>query len=101
MSTIFPLPFPSGVYSLRFYQTGTATASFSDNVWQFLLPDGSGNQAWSKGIRVKAKSGTIYFSFDGTTIHGQVLSGESIDYWDRYEAGIAIKGTGDFIVEAW
>lgn len=31
-------PQPSGVYSLRFYQTGSATSSYSDNQWLFLTP---------------------------------------------------------------
>ena len=71
--SIFPLPLPSGIYSLRFYETGTASSSFTANQWQFLTPDGLGNQAWSKAIRVVAASGaTLSISFDGVNVHGKI-----------------------------
>lgn len=102
MATIFPLPAPNGIYSLRFYETGTATANYEDNQWAFELPDGSGAQAWCHGIRIVAGAGSsLTFTFDGVNDHGQLSSGEDVMYLDRYEAGIAVKGSGTFQIEAW
>lgn len=56
---------------------------------------------WAGTIRVTAVGGDIEFSFDATNVHGKVLSGTSAIYRDRFEAGIALRGTGSFIVEAW
>ena len=99
---VFPLPLPDGIYSLRFYQTGTATANYTDNQWAFTHPDGSGNQAWSHGFRIIAAIGaSLTFTFDGVTTHGTVSSGETLSFLDRYEPGIAIKGSGNFQIEAW
>lgn len=49
---------------------------------------------------------SIQISFDGINVHGVVLSGETITYWSRYEAGIAVrttptKGNCAFRIEAW
>ena len=99
---LFPLPAPSGIYSLRFYQTGTATANYTDNQWQFTLPDDATKQGWSKGIRIVAATGaSLTYSFDGTNTHGTLGSAETVMYLDRYEAGITIKGSGNFQIEAW
>lgn len=99
---VFPLPLPSGIYSLRFYETGTATADFTDNQWAFTHPDGSGNQAWSHGIRIVAAAGAaLAITFDGVNTHATVASGETVEYLDRCEAGIAVSGSGDFQIEAW
>lgn len=56
---------------------------------------------WANAIRITAVGGDIEFSFDGTNIHGKVLSGQSAIYRERVEAGIAVRGTGTFHVEAW
>lgn len=98
---VFPLPVADGIYSLRFYQTGTGTAAFSGNQWLFAHPV-TGLTAWSKGIRVTATGGDMEISFDGTNVHGKIKSGATAEYWDRCEAGIAIRGnTFTFIIEAW
>lgn len=102
MATIFPLPAPDGIYSLRFYETGTATTDYDDNQWQFVLPSNSDIQAWSHGIRIVAAAGAdLTFTFDGVNTHGAVADGADVQYIDRCEAGIAIKGSGDFQIEAW
>lgn len=203
-ASILPAPSPSGIHSLRFYQTGTLTANFTDNQWLFTstpvlffeevpnfvpapnavnlgpmtatlqhvplnssvaltinwnenavaktatltspstiggtnaanlssasinvttgvitltfvtghAPDaGSINvtytkvskQGWSKGIRITSttsSSGYVEFSFDGVNVHGRVdyTIQPSVDFLDRYEGGISVRGTGNFRVEAW
>lgn len=102
--TGWPPPIASGMYSLRFAETGTTTANFSDNAFLFVLPDGSGNQAWSQGLRIVATTADIEFSFDGSTVHGKVPAGNEYFYFDRHEGGIAIRGAGGngaFELEAW
>lgn len=57
---------------------------------------------WANAIRISVTGGDIEFSFDGTNIHGKVLSAQSTAiYRERLEAGIAVRGTGTFYVEAW
>jgi len=62
---------------------------------------------WSQGIRITSVSGgDIEFSFDGTNVHGRVKDGTTEIYYDRHEAGIAVRaaggvGTPVFEVEAW
>lgn len=58
---------------------------------------------WSNGIRVcNDGAGTIEFSFDGTNVHGKIAANQSVVFWNRYEAGIAVRGAGiAFHVEAW
>jgi hypothetical protein len=57
---------------------------------------------WSNGIKISNTSGTLLlFSFDGVNTHGQVLGNSVVIYWTRFEAGIALKGGGTFVVEAW
>lgn len=159
----FPASWPpraaSGIRSIRFYATGSATANFSDNAFMFAemagantfvptpyVPPGGVNvqasigdltapgspmgggrsaydsnpdphmlsapippppltQIWGKAIRVingNAVGGAaMYLSFDGATVQGVVLAGTDVIYWDRYESGIAIKGSGTFYIEAW
>jgi hypothetical protein len=188
-------PFPSGIISLRFYQTGSASASYSANQWLFQYPtnatftaepqttvpntDGvqlgpfnfqtlhpklttaavtinwtessvaksatlaptkptqtlsgtnasniasasmiqdSGmftvtwatghapdansvtvtytlrqSQAWSKGMSISAVGANLFVSFDGVNDHACVLSGTTVEFLDRYEAGIAVRGSG-------
>lgn len=101
MALDFPAPSADGIYSLRVYETGTATTDYADNQFSFSLPTDATKQAWSKGIRIQASGGNISFSFDGTNDHGYVADGDVATYSDRYEGGIAIKGTGTFTLEAW
>jgi len=98
---VFPAPFPSNYKSLRFYATGTATGDFSDREFAFAQPNNANEQGWSGSIRVRAVGGNIEISFDGTNVHGYIPSGEEGTYWDRYEGGIAVRGTGTFHIEAW
>ena len=136
------MPFPTegwpprtatGVRSIRFYATGTATAAFADNAFLFAagaganpytplpniapgsnttaaVPNSSGGgrtgsdpipAIFSGNLRITAVGGDCEFSFDGTNTHGKVLSGQSATYRNRYEAGIAVKGSGTFHIEAW
>lgn len=101
----FPAPFPSNYKSLRFYETGTATASYGDNEFAFERPDpkdpAEPEQGWSVSLRIRAVGGDLNFSFNGTDDHGFVPDGEAQTYWDRHEGGIAVKGSGTFHIEAW
>ena len=101
----YPAPFPSNRKSLRFYETGTATGDYSANEFFFVRVDpkkpSEPEQAWSNSIRVRATSGDLNISFDGSTDHGFIPAGEAITYWSRYEGGIAVKGAGTFHIEAW
>lgn len=138
---------PSGVRSIRFYVTGTATANFNDNAWLFADDVGANNYTplpevkpgstaavvvppspwgagapkgnpdpaagpilaqppamlWCRGIRiVNAGGGTLEFSFDGTNIHGVIPANTTQEYFDRFEAGICVRGASAvFHVEAW
>lgn len=58
---------------------------------------------WSKVIKVTNSdmSNVLFLSFDGVNDQGQVQPNTVAYYWDRYEAGIAFKGNGAFILEAW
>jgi hypothetical protein len=123
----------TGVRSIRFYKTGTATANFSDNAYLFAQttganpytplpvvapgslatvdvqnPSGTGRTGsdpiaaiWSQSLRITAVGGDIEYTFDGTNVHGKVLSGQVATYRNRFEAGIAVRGAGTFHVEAW
>lgn len=60
---------------------------------------------WCRALLIRAGSGgAVEFSFDGTNVHGSVAaSGERL-YFDRFEAGIALRGAGGtptFTIEAW
>lgn len=98
----FPTPAADNIYSLRISETGTGSAQFSDNEFEFFHPVKTDQVAWSRSIRIKAAGGALEFSFDGVNIHGRVSDGEDITYWDRHESGIAIRGAGmTFLLEAW
>lgn len=57
---------------------------------------------WSGNILVRNTGGAdLTISFDGTTDHGIIGSAATVIYRERYEAGIALKGSGTFQVEAW
>ncbi len=126
MTLLPPPPPPNGLYSLRFYKTGSATASFADNQWYFTLPyhlnqgrdavgtpfaagsvfSGSNGdiatQAWSKAMRITATGADLQYSFDGTTVHGTVIASTTGEYVDRHEGGIYVRGVGaTFEIEAW
>lgn len=105
LTPAFPAPFASNLKSLRFYQTGALTANFVDRKWAFERPDPAtpsvAEQGWSYSIRITVTGGDLEFSFDGTNVHGKVLSGQSCVYEKRHEGGIAVRGTGTFYVEAW
>jgi len=101
----YPPPFPTNYKSIRFYATGAATGDYGDNEFAFERPDpkdpAEPEQGWSNSIRVRAVGGDLNISFDGTTDHGFIPSGEAQTYWDRFEGGIAVKGAGTFHIEAW
>lgn len=59
-------------------------------------------QIWSSYIRISVSGAVLEYSFDGTTVHGQILAGESFLYYERRESGIAVRGAGAaFRIEAW
>lgn len=66
-------------------------------------PDDPEPMIWSSSIRIINKGGTvIYFSFDGTNDHGEVAANSELLMRNVYEAGIAIRGSGNvFVVFAW
>jgi hypothetical protein len=98
----FPTPFADNVYSLRVYETAAATANFVDNEIEFFHPEKTEDVAWSQAIRVVATTADIEISFDGTNVHGKIVAGTEVIYWDRHESGIAIRGVGaTFLLEAW
>lgn len=106
LSPTFPAQFPQNVKSIRFYETGAATANFSDNKWAFQRVDPADpsvpEQGWSYTIQITAVTANVEFSFDGTNVHGIVLAGETKQYQKRHEGGIAVRGAGaTFYVEAW
>lgn len=106
LAPAFPAPFPSSVKTLRFYATGTGTANFADNELPFDRVDPASptvpEQGWSGNIAIRAVGANVEYSFDGTNVHGLVLSGTQTIYQHRYEGGIAIRGVGaTFYVEAW
>jgi hypothetical protein len=62
-------------------------------------------QIWSFQILIRLMTGTrLEWSFDGTNVHGALLTGDdsNVVIMERREAGIAVRGAGaTFIVEAW
>lgn len=57
---------------------------------------------FSKNIRVRSTAAAVVkISFDGINQHGEVGNNSECIYRERFEAGIAIQGTGTFTVEAW
>lgn len=89
--------YSSGDISLTF--TGAAVVPYNGST---VTVDYDGLQGWSKGIRITSEAGGyVEISFDGTNVHGRVDDGAVVEYFDRYEGGISLRGSGDFIVEAW
>ncbi len=84
---LFPV---TGEYIIRFIEEAEPKASI-----------------WAGTIRITNKgSNPLYFSFDGENDHGEVPPGTdpiSRVYRNRFEAGIAVKGTASdaFVIEAW
>jgi hypothetical protein len=108
LAPTFPAPFPSNIKSIRFYETGVATANFADNKWPFQRVDPANpaipEQGWSHTILIRADSGggDLEISFDGTNVHGFCPGGGEVYYQNRYEGGISVRGAGTtFHVEAW
>lgn len=101
MALPFPAPLADGFLSLRVYKTGTATANYTDNQIVFTHPTDSTKQAWSRAIRITAGASDLTFSFDGVNDHGVVKATTTVEYLERCEGGIAIKGAGTFTLEAW
>lgn len=107
----FPAPFPSDMYSLRFYATGNASANFADHVYPFFHPADDAvpemakrRQAWSKGMKIHlapTAGNWLEYTFDGTNVHGYLNAGEYDIYFERHEGGIAVRGVGEFWIEAW
>lgn len=101
----FPATLPTSIKSIRFYETGAATANYADNKWAFEKANPADpavpEQGWSYSISVRAVGGDLRISFDGTTDHGFILSGTEKIYEKRHEGGIAVKGAGTFHIEAW
>lgn len=61
---------------------------------------------WSYGIYVKNTGATyiLEISFDGTNVHGRIDPGDSRIFYNRIEAGMAVRGVSDnttYVVEAW
>jgi hypothetical protein len=87
----------TGDLSLTF--TGAAVVPYNGST---VTVDYSGEQGWSRGIRITSSvGGYVEFSFDGTNVHGRIDNGSVFEYLDRYEAGIALRGSGTFVLEAW
>lgn len=90
--------------SLRFYQTGTATANFVDSQWLFTTttPSGVSGQGFSRGMRITALTAALEISFDGVNVHDKVAIGATVVYQDRCEGYIAVRGaTSVFTISAW
>lgn len=65
-------------------------------------PQGFNDYIYPATIRVyNDGSSELRISFDGTNDHGAVKAGEMGYYRNRYEGGIAVKGSGAFRIEAW
>lgn len=61
---------------------------------------------WSFGIYIKNTGATndLEFSFDGVNVHGRLAPGAERIYYNRFEAGMALRGVTantTYIVEAW
>lgn len=60
---------------------------------------------WCRALLIKAAAGgAVEFSFDGVNVHGSVTASTERLYFDRFEAGIAVRGAGGsplFVIEAW
>lgn len=58
---------------------------------------------WCSSLRICNDGvGDLEFSFDGTIVHGVVKSGEKLEYRNRYEGGISVRGAGlVYRIESW
>jgi len=118
----------SGRRSIRAYISGTGTTDFADNAYLFQgltsanpsLPPAevhygtsttvdypaavsNNGDIWSGNIKIYNNGANdLEFSFDGTHVHGVLKTTEVLEYRQRYEAGIALRGNlVAFKVEAW
>lgn len=66
-----------------------------------ITPGNPNPMIWCDTLRITAVGGDVQFSFDGTNVHGIILTGTSAVYRSRSESGIAVRGTGTYHVEAW
>ena len=68
---------PDNRYSLRFYETGAATANFGDNEFEFVHPDPAKTfTVWCKSIRIEASGGDVemlLYSQGGTRPSLQIM----------------------------
>lgn len=69
-------------------------------------PDSPPTMIWAGTLRITVVGGDLEFSFDPANppviVHGKVLASDRVAvYRNRFEAGIAVRGTGTFYVEAW
>lgn len=71
--------------------------------WRLRMVDDMPKAAiWASNIRVVNLGGAaLTISFDGVNDHGIVPPNSSETFDDRHEAGIAVKGSSDFAIEAW
>ena len=67
-----------------------------------ILSTDPATMIWAHSIRISNDSSSdLTFTFDGTNAAGLVKANTQTQYDFRYEAGIAVKGSGAFRVEAW
>lgn len=103
-NTYTPLPFvaPGSNVTVNVSATPTGTSQIAEDA---NAVNGASPKAmiWSKSIRIFNDSAAdLEFSFDGVNVHGVVKPADTaLFYWDRFEAGIAVRGLGAFRVEAW
>jgi hypothetical protein len=115
LAPAYPPPFPSDVKSLRFYETGNATADFGDNEFAFERPDpkdpAEPEQAWANSIRIRAvdvipaSNAELEVSFDGTNVHAIIPANDAKVFEWRHVGGIAVRNAAaavaTFHIEAW
>ena len=111
----FPAPLPDNIKSLRFYETGVATANFGDREFPFESANpkdpAEPEQGWVHSIRIRAidlipaSGAELEVSFDGATVHGIVPANDARVFEFRHEGGIAVRNAGvavaTFHIEAW
>lgn len=60
---------------------------------------------WARALRISNTGASdLEISFDGVNVHGYIKANTEVQYIDRFEAGIAVRGaggTGTFRIEAW
>jgi hypothetical protein len=80
----------------NFFQTVTSTASFA------VTPDVTMRFRGPRSMMFIGVSGTsIEYSFNGTTTHGRISSGQILNFGQRNEDKIWFKGSGVIDVHSW